>query len=88
MVFDYLAIRLNGPKADGKHISLNLIFPDIHEEYNLEWATNQENVIHAIINKGIINKFRKKVQMIKNKEVIKIETGYKSKQVLEDFIKV
>ena len=36
MVFDYLAIRLNGPKADGQYYSLNLIFPDIHQEYNLQ----------------------------------------------------
>lgn len=36
MVFDYLAIRLNGPKANGKHFSLNLIFPDIHQRYNLQ----------------------------------------------------
>src|SRR5574344_1337748 len=28
------------------------------------------------------------LMLVKNKEVVKIETGYKSKQALEDFIKV
>ncbi|MFN7096081.1 MAG: alkyl/aryl-sulfatase [Gammaproteobacteria bacterium] len=36
MVFDYMAIRLNGPKAEGINISMNVIFPDVHEEYNLQ----------------------------------------------------
>jgi alkyl sulfatase BDS1-like metallo-beta-lactamase superfamily hydrolase len=33
MIFDYMAIRLNGPKADGKVITLNMIFPDVHQQY-------------------------------------------------------
>jgi alkyl sulfatase BDS1-like metallo-beta-lactamase superfamily hydrolase len=28
LFFDYLGMRLNGPKAAGKHITLNLVFPD------------------------------------------------------------
>ncbi|MDD2903065.1 MAG: alkyl sulfatase dimerization domain-containing protein, partial [Syntrophales bacterium] len=35
LFFDYLGIRLNGPKAGGKQITLNMKFPDIKEEYLL-----------------------------------------------------
>lgn len=35
MMLDYLAIRVNGPKADGQDIRINLEFPDIHENYAL-----------------------------------------------------
>lgn len=35
MLFDYLAVRLNGPAADGKQIRLGIVFPDIKEEYIL-----------------------------------------------------
>ncbi|MEX2961586.1 alkyl/aryl-sulfatase [Microbulbifer sp. TYP-18] len=33
--FDYLAIRLNGPKAAGKNISVNLSLPDVKGNYSL-----------------------------------------------------
>jgi len=33
MLFDYLAVRLNGPKAAGKKIVLNLDFPDLKTGY-------------------------------------------------------
>jgi alkyl sulfatase BDS1-like metallo-beta-lactamase superfamily hydrolase len=33
--FDYMAIRLNGPGAEGKTIKINLNFPDIDEKYSL-----------------------------------------------------
>ncbi|BCL82267.1 alkyl sulfatase [Ktedonobacteria bacterium brp13] len=33
MFFDYLGVRLNGPKAQGKTIKLNCIFTDIDQEY-------------------------------------------------------
>lgn len=33
MYFDYLGIRLNGPKAEGKTIALNWHFTDIDERY-------------------------------------------------------
>ena len=39
MFFDYLGVRLNGPKAEGKRIVLNWHFPDLSERY----VTNLEN---------------------------------------------
>jgi len=38
MIFDFLAIRLNGPKAEGKKIVINWNFTDVTEQYilNLE----------------------------------------------------
>ena len=36
LYFDYVAMRVNHPKADGKHMVLNFIFPDINEQYMLE----------------------------------------------------
>jgi alkyl sulfatase BDS1-like metallo-beta-lactamase superfamily hydrolase len=35
MFFDYLSIRLNGPKAEDKTIKLNLDFPDTKDKYLL-----------------------------------------------------
>jgi len=35
MLFDVLAVQLNGPKAAGRHITLNLIFPDVSQQYVL-----------------------------------------------------
>jgi len=35
-IFDYLAVRLNGPKANGQNYSINMIFPDINKKYNLQ----------------------------------------------------
>jgi alkyl sulfatase BDS1-like metallo-beta-lactamase superfamily hydrolase len=35
MTFDYFAVRLNGPKAAGKKISLNLDFTDLKKQYGL-----------------------------------------------------
>lgn len=34
-LFDYLAVRLNGPKAAGKKITLNMKFTDLNKEYGL-----------------------------------------------------
>jgi alkyl sulfatase BDS1-like metallo-beta-lactamase superfamily hydrolase len=39
MIFDYLGIRLNGPKAEGKKIVINWNFTDVQEQY----ALNLEN---------------------------------------------
>ena len=40
---DAMAVRLNGPKADGKEISINIIFTDLNQSYVL----NLENsVLH------------------------------------------
>lgn len=35
MMFDYLAVRLNGPKAAGKKITLNVDFTDLQKQYAL-----------------------------------------------------
>lgn len=35
MLFDYLGVRLNGPKAAGKNITLNINFTDLQKEYGL-----------------------------------------------------
>ncbi|WP_226649402.1 alkyl/aryl-sulfatase [Microbulbifer variabilis] len=35
LIFDYLGIRLNGPKAIGKQIAINITLPDVKEEYSL-----------------------------------------------------
>jgi alkyl sulfatase BDS1-like metallo-beta-lactamase superfamily hydrolase len=39
MIFDYLGIRLNGPKAEGKKIVINWNFTDVQQQY----ALNLEN---------------------------------------------
>jgi alkyl sulfatase BDS1-like metallo-beta-lactamase superfamily hydrolase len=33
VLFDYLGVRLNGPKADGKHIVVNMHFTDTKQKY-------------------------------------------------------
>jgi alkyl sulfatase BDS1-like metallo-beta-lactamase superfamily hydrolase len=43
MLFDYLAVRLNGPKAAGKTIVLNIDFTDLKKQYAL-------TVEHAVLN--------------------------------------
>jgi alkyl sulfatase BDS1-like metallo-beta-lactamase superfamily hydrolase len=35
MLFDYFAVRLNGPKAWGKKIALNVDMPDLKQQYSL-----------------------------------------------------
>lgn len=35
MMFDYLGVRLNGPKAGGKNIKLNVTFDDLNKDYTL-----------------------------------------------------
>lgn len=35
MMFDYLGVRLNGPRAAGKNITLNVNFTDLNKEYTL-----------------------------------------------------
>lgn len=45
MIFDYLAVRLNGPKAAGKHITLNINFTDLKKAYGL-------TVEDAVLNYG------------------------------------
>lgn len=50
MLFDYLSVRLNGPKASGKRIALNFYFPDLKNQYVLtlengvlNYAANRQN---------------------------------------------
>jgi alkyl sulfatase BDS1-like metallo-beta-lactamase superfamily hydrolase len=45
MLFDYLAVRLNGPKAAGKKIGLNIDFTDLKKQYGLA-------VENAVLNYG------------------------------------
>jgi len=35
MVFDYLSLRLNGPKANGMVMTMNWKFPDINQQYRV-----------------------------------------------------
>jgi alkyl sulfatase BDS1-like metallo-beta-lactamase superfamily hydrolase len=35
MLLDYLAVRLDGPKAAGKKIALNITFPDLKQQYGV-----------------------------------------------------
>jgi alkyl sulfatase BDS1-like metallo-beta-lactamase superfamily hydrolase len=43
LFFDYLAMRLNGPKADGKEIVLNFDITDTKEKYMIE-------MVHGVLN--------------------------------------
>jgi alkyl sulfatase BDS1-like metallo-beta-lactamase superfamily hydrolase len=43
LFFDSMAVRLKGPKADGKHMVVNVVFTDIHETYVL---TLENAVLH------------------------------------------
>jgi alkyl sulfatase BDS1-like metallo-beta-lactamase superfamily hydrolase len=43
LFFDFLAMRLNGPKADGKRIVLNFNFTDVKEKYVLEMVNGVLN---------------------------------------------
>lgn len=45
MLFDYLSVRLDGPKAAGKKIGLNIEFTDLHTQYGLA-------VENAVLNHG------------------------------------
>lgn len=42
-LFDYIAIHLDGPGADGKHIILNWVFPDTGEQYVTELSNSVLN---------------------------------------------
>jgi alkyl sulfatase BDS1-like metallo-beta-lactamase superfamily hydrolase len=35
VLFDYMAVRLNGPKSEGKHIAINVNLPDPKQQYGL-----------------------------------------------------
>ncbi len=41
--FDFLSVRLNGPKAAGKKITLNFVFTDLDKQYTLEMVNGVIN---------------------------------------------
>jgi alkyl sulfatase BDS1-like metallo-beta-lactamase superfamily hydrolase len=41
--FDFLGVRLNGPKAAGKHITLNFNFSDTNESFKVEMVNGVLN---------------------------------------------
>lgn len=43
LFFDYLGMKLNGPKADGRHIVLNFDFTDVNEKIMLEMSNGVLN---------------------------------------------
>jgi alkyl sulfatase BDS1-like metallo-beta-lactamase superfamily hydrolase len=43
LFFDFLAMKLNGPKADGKHIVLNFDFTDVKQKYMIEMTNGVLN---------------------------------------------
>ena len=43
LFFDYLGMKLNGPKADGKRIVLNFDFTDVKEKYMIEMVNGVLN---------------------------------------------
>lgn len=43
LFFDFLAVRLNSDKAEGKHIKLNFDFTDIEQQYAVE-------MVHGVLN--------------------------------------
>ena len=45
MLFDYMAVRLNGPKAVGRKIFINIHFTDLDEHYGVA-------VENAVLNHG------------------------------------
>ncbi len=55
LLFDYLAIRLNGPKASGKKLVINVTFKDLNESYVL-----------TVVN-GVLN--HKKIKPVENADL-------------------
>jgi alkyl sulfatase BDS1-like metallo-beta-lactamase superfamily hydrolase len=52
MLFDYLAVRLNGPKAAGKKIALNINFTDLKKQYALVVENGVLNYAAKPVNKA------------------------------------
>ncbi|MFJ2367254.1 alkyl/aryl-sulfatase [Pseudomonas sp. NPDC087697] len=48
LIFDYLGVRLNAEKAEGKNISINLNLPDVNQTYLLELKNSHLNNIKGI----------------------------------------
>lgn len=51
LFFDFLAMRLNGPKADGKHLSLNFDFTDLKQQYSVEMGNGVLNHTEGVLAK-------------------------------------
>lgn len=51
LFFDFLAMRLNGPKADGKRLSLNFDFTDLKQQYSLEMENGVLNHTEGVLAK-------------------------------------
>ncbi|MFI4954838.1 MAG: alkyl/aryl-sulfatase [Gammaproteobacteria bacterium] len=89
LFFDYLAIKVNGPAAEGKKITLNIIFPDINEKYLLELnnsvlnysqnKTDDKADATITLDRKVLDQLAsKKVSIMDVKDNIKVE-GDKSK---------
>ncbi len=52
LLFDYMAIRLNGPKADGKRMVLNFEFMDTNQKYTVMVANSVLDYSTGIQSKG------------------------------------
>ena len=48
LLFDYLGVRMNADKAEGKDLSINLILPDRNEKYLLELKNSHLNNIKDV----------------------------------------
>ncbi|MCI8211179.1 hypothetical protein AUC61_16760 [Pseudomonas sp. S25] len=51
LFFDFLAMRLNGPKADGKRLSLNFDFTDLKQQYSVEMGNGVLNHTEGVVAK-------------------------------------
>ncbi|MNO57553.1 Metallo-beta-lactamase superfamily protein [compost metagenome] len=48
LIFDYLGVRLDAAKAEGKDIAINLVLPDIDRKYLLELKNSHLNNIEGV----------------------------------------
>ncbi|MCY1461469.1 putative alkyl/aryl-sulfatase YjcS [compost metagenome] len=48
LLFDYVGVRLDAAKAEGKDISINLVLPDIGKKYLLELKNSHLNNIEGM----------------------------------------
>ncbi|WEJ73462.1 alkyl sulfatase dimerization domain-containing protein [Pseudomonas sp. PSE14] len=52
LLFDYLGVRLNAQKAEGEDLSINLVLPDVKEQYLLELKNSHLNNIKGVQNEN------------------------------------
>ncbi|AGI23187.1 SDS hydrolase SdsA1 [Pseudomonas sp. ATCC 13867] len=48
LLFDYLGVRLNAQKAEGEDLGINLVLPDVKEQYLLELKNSHLNNIKGV----------------------------------------